>query len=203
VIAFEIEVRIDRRVEEVFAYISDPLKFPRWNSPVQAVRKTSGQNGVASTYSIQRELPTGRAINDLEVVASEPPRMFAIRTAAGPTPFLYRYQLSAENGETVMRLDAEVEQPGAAAFLPQLARRLVKKGVKGADLFPPRPAVPDAERNDSPSDATSVQPCPSSLSLPVGNHVLVWSRCGLGQPDLRGPPGRIRLRLPRSAGGCP
>jgi hypothetical protein len=62
-------------------------------------------------------------------VASQPPRQFAIRTTAGPTPFLYRYRFSAENGETVVKLEAEVELPGAAAFLPQLARRLVKKGV--------------------------------------------------------------------------
>ncbi len=78
---------------------------------------------------IPRDLPGGRAVNELEVVASEPPREFAIRTTAGPTPFLYRYRLSAENGGTDMRLDAEVELPGAAAFLPQLARRLVKKSV--------------------------------------------------------------------------
>jgi uncharacterized protein YndB with AHSA1/START domain len=130
VIAFETDVRIDRRIEEVFAYVSDPLNLPRWNSAVQAVRKTSaGDNGGASTYVMKRELPTGRAVNELEVVASEPPRKFAIRTTAGPTPFLYRYQFSAENGETVMKLEAEVELPGAAAFLPQLARRLVKKGV--------------------------------------------------------------------------
>jgi len=130
VIAFETKVRINRGIEEVFAYVSDPLNFPRWNSAVKAVRKTSvGEDGVASTYSMERELPTGRAINELEVVASEPPRTFAIRTTAGPTPFLYRYQFSAENGETVVNLDAQVEVEGAAAFLPQLARRLVKKGV--------------------------------------------------------------------------
>jgi hypothetical protein len=57
------------------------------------------------------------------------PRRFAIRTTAGPTPFLYRYQLSAENGETVVKLEAEIELTGPAAFLPQLAGRLVKKGV--------------------------------------------------------------------------
>ncbi len=129
-IAFETDVRIGRRIEEVFAYVSDPLNFPRWNSAVQAVRTTSaGQSGVASTYSMERELPSGRAVNELEVVASERPREFAIRTTAGPTPFLYRYQLSAENGETVVKLDAQVELPGAAAFVPQLAGRLVKKGV--------------------------------------------------------------------------
>ena len=129
-IAFDTDVHIDRPLEEVFAYVSDPLNLPRWNAAVEAVRKTSaGQNDVASTYSLERELPIGRAVNELEVVASEPPREFAIRTTAGPTPFLYRYRFSAENGETVMRLDAEVELPGAAAFLPRLARRLVKNGA--------------------------------------------------------------------------
>jgi uncharacterized protein YndB with AHSA1/START domain len=91
-IAFETDVRIDRRIEEVFAYVSDPLNLPRWNSAVEAVRKTSaGANGVASTYSMERKLPSGRAVNELEVVASQPPRKFAIRTTSGPTPFLYRY----------------------------------------------------------------------------------------------------------------
>jgi uncharacterized protein YndB with AHSA1/START domain len=130
VIAFATDVRIDRPIEEVFAYVSDPLNFPRWNSAVRTVRKTSaGQNGVASTYSMERELPSGRAVNELEVVAREPPRRFAIRTTAGPTPLVYRYQFSTETGGTVVKLDAEVELPGAAAFLPQLARRLVTKGV--------------------------------------------------------------------------
>jgi hypothetical protein len=78
---------------------------------------------------MERALPSGRTINELEVVAREPPRNFAIHTTAGPTPFLYRYQLSEENGETVVKLDAEVELPAAASFLSQLARRLVKKGV--------------------------------------------------------------------------
>jgi hypothetical protein len=39
---------------------------------------------------MERALPTGRAVNELEVVASEPPRKFAVRTTARPTPFHYR-----------------------------------------------------------------------------------------------------------------
>jgi uncharacterized protein YndB with AHSA1/START domain len=129
-IAFETDVRIDRPIDNVFAYVSDPLNFPRWNSAVQTVRKTSvAENGVASTYLMERELPSGRAVNELEVVASESPREFAIRATAGPTPFLYRYRFAAENGVTIMKLDAQVELPGAAALLPQLARRAVKRGV--------------------------------------------------------------------------
>ena len=130
-IAFETSTRINRPIEDVFSYVSDALNFPRWNSAVQAVRKTSaGENGVRSTYVMERELPTGRAINELEVVASERPTDFAIRSTTGPTPFLYRYRFAAENDGTVMQLNAEVELPGAAAILPQLARRAVKKGVE-------------------------------------------------------------------------
>ena len=82
-ITFETSTRIDRPIEEVFAYVSDPRNFPRWNSAVQAVRKTSaGENGVAATYLMERELPTDRAVNELEVVTREWPHEFAIRTTA-------------------------------------------------------------------------------------------------------------------------
>ena len=129
-ITFETSVRIRRPIEQVFSYVADPLNFPRWNSAVKDVRKTAAaENGVASTYSMERVLPTGRAVNELEVVASQRPREFAIRTTAGPTPFLYRYRFSGERGETVVRLDAEVELQGTAALLPPIARRLVKNGV--------------------------------------------------------------------------
>jgi uncharacterized protein YndB with AHSA1/START domain len=129
-IAFETSTRIKRPVEDVFAYVSEPRNFPDWNTAVQAVRKTSGsESGAGSTYLMERDLPTGRAVNELEVVAIERPRKLVIKAIAGPTPFLYRYRFSAENDETVIELEAEVEPPRAAALLPQLARRAVKQGV--------------------------------------------------------------------------
>jgi uncharacterized protein YndB with AHSA1/START domain len=130
VIAFETSARINRPIEEVFSYVSDPLNFPDWNSAVRTVRKTSaGDDGAASTYSMVRELPTGRAVNQLEVVASERPSEFVVRASAGPTPFVYRYRFSAETDETIVQLGAEAELPGTAAVLRQLARRALKKGV--------------------------------------------------------------------------
>jgi hypothetical protein len=123
VIAFETSVRVERGIGDVFSYVSDPLAFPRWNSAVRAVHRTS-----ATTYRLERELPTGRAVNELEVVTREPRREFAIRTTAGPTPFIYRYRLVPAGGATLVSLDAEVELP-TPAFLSQLARRVVKKGV--------------------------------------------------------------------------
>jgi hypothetical protein len=130
VITFETDVGIKRSIGLVFAYVADPRNFPHWNSAVQAVGKTSaGENGVGATYSMERQLPAGRAVNELEILAREPSRAFAIRTTSGPTPFVYHYRFTPENGETLVRLDAEIDLPAPAAFVPQLARRAVRHGV--------------------------------------------------------------------------
>jgi uncharacterized protein YndB with AHSA1/START domain len=128
--SFETSVRIERPIEEVFAVVSDPLQFPRWNSAVQSVRMTSGGGGeVGSTYSMQRDLPSGPAENELEVIARNPHTEFAIRTTSGPTPFVYRYRFDPDDGATVVRLDAEVQLGGVAGALGPLAARAVKRGV--------------------------------------------------------------------------
>ena len=98
-IAFHAAIGIERPLGEVFAYVSDPCNFPSWNSAVQDVRPTSAAaNNAGSTYAMTRQLPTGAATNQLEIVASEQPHEFAIRTTSGPTPFLYRYRFAVENG---------------------------------------------------------------------------------------------------------
>lgn len=129
-ITFTTGVRIRRPIEDVFEYVSDPLNFPNWNSAVQAVRRTSGlADDVGSRYAMERRLPNGRAHNELEIVVHERPRDFAIRTTSGPTPFLYRYRLAAEDGDTVIHLDADVELAGIASLLAPLTSRAVKRGV--------------------------------------------------------------------------
>jgi uncharacterized protein YndB with AHSA1/START domain len=129
-ITFETSVRIERPIEEVFAFVADPLLLPRWNSAVQTVHVTSGESGEpGSTYSMQRQLPIGPVENELEVVSREHPTEFAIRTTSGPTPFLYRYRFVADDSDTAVHLDASVELPGATAVLGPFAARGVRRGV--------------------------------------------------------------------------
>jgi uncharacterized protein YndB with AHSA1/START domain len=128
--AFKTSVRIRRPIEDTFTFVADPLNFPHWNSAVRAVRQTGGRHGdVGSTYTMERELPSGRVQNELEIFAHEHPTEFAIRAMSGPTPFSYRYVLSGTNDETVVQLDAVVELEGAAGLLGPLAGRAVKRGV--------------------------------------------------------------------------
>jgi uncharacterized protein YndB with AHSA1/START domain len=130
VITFETSVRVERPVEEVFAFVSNPLLLPRWNSAIEAVNCTSGTaSAVGSTYSMRRELPSGQVENELEVLVSERPSEFAIRTTSGPTPFLYRYRFASDGGGAVVRLEARVELSGVAGMLGPLAARAVRRGV--------------------------------------------------------------------------
>jgi len=111
-------VRIERPIEEAFAYVSDPLRFPAWNSAVRSVRQIS-----SSTYEMERDLPTGRAHNELEIVVLDPPAEFAIRTTSGPTPFVYRYRFSEDGTGTRLDFEAEIQ-------MPRLAGPLIKRGIE-------------------------------------------------------------------------
>jgi uncharacterized protein YndB with AHSA1/START domain len=133
---FKTAVTIERPVEDVFDYISDPRNFPSWNSAVQAVNLTSGQGEPGSTYLMERELPGGRAENGLEVVNRERPTAFTIRTTSGPTPFVYRYRFDSDGAAARVELSADVELSGIAGALGPLGSRVVKRGVDSnfADL---------------------------------------------------------------------
>jgi len=127
----EASVRVERPIEEVFDFVSDPSLFPRWNSAVQAVEPISGDAGaLGPTYSMQRELPSGQVQNELEVFASDRPAEFGIRTTSGPTPFVYRYRFARDGADTVVHLDANVELPGVAGVLGPLAVRAVRRRVE-------------------------------------------------------------------------
>ena len=117
-ISLKTSVRIERPIEEAFAYVSDPLRFPAWNSAVRSVRQIS-----SSTYEMERDLPTGRAHNELEIVVLDPPAEFAIRTTSGPTPFLYRYRFSEDGTGTRLDFEAEIQ-------MPRLAGPLIKRGIE-------------------------------------------------------------------------
>src|SRR3954447_16254077 len=128
-IEFDTSVRIDRPSEEVFDYVSNAENFPVWNSAVQSVRRTSGEGDVGSTYLMKRDLPNGRAENELEILSRNAPMEFDLRTTSGPTPFTYRYRFTSEDGVTEVRLAAEVELGGVAGAFGPLASRAVKRGV--------------------------------------------------------------------------
>jgi uncharacterized protein YndB with AHSA1/START domain len=125
VIHVETTIHIDRPADEVFAVVSDPETYPTWNSAVRAVEPLDGER----RFRMERELPSGRAENLLEVLYAEPPREVVLRAADGPTPFLYRFVLNNSNGGTDLSLKGDVELGGASRLLGPLAGGAVRRGV--------------------------------------------------------------------------
>jgi hypothetical protein len=76
---------------------------------------------------MERDLPTGRAENDLEITSHKHAQEFVIRTLSGPTPFVYRYAFSRSDGGTLVEARRRVELPGVAVLAGPLARRAVKR----------------------------------------------------------------------------
>lgn len=111
--------------ETVYAYISDPRNMPAWNSAVTSVEPLDG----GTRYVMRRDLPSGAATNELDVVSSVPPFALTIRTLTGPTPFTYHYTLESAGDGTTLRLDGEVELGSVIALAGPLATRFVERGI--------------------------------------------------------------------------
>jgi uncharacterized protein YndB with AHSA1/START domain len=122
-IGIQTSVRIARPRADVFSLLSDPLRFPLWNSAVTTVEDDGGG------FVMHRSLPAGAAANGLEVIEREAPTRLTVRTTSGPTPFVYRYSLTDDAGGTVVALDASVELDGPFAVLAPVGGRLVKRGI--------------------------------------------------------------------------
>jgi uncharacterized membrane protein len=133
-IRIETDIRVERPTEWVFDYVANPRNFPQWNAAVEAVRETTtvGDNDVGSKYRIERRLPTGRAENEVEVVARARPTTFAIKTTSGPTPLCCRFKLTRAGDSTIIHVDADTDTDlGApASLLASLVRRAVRRGVE-------------------------------------------------------------------------
>jgi uncharacterized protein YndB with AHSA1/START domain len=129
VIVINATIRIQRGIDDVFAYVAAPEHFPAWNSAVTDVQPLSAAGDHAAFVMI-RQLPTGVATNELRVVAVEPPRRFVLETTSGPTPFHYEYRFSEDDHATTIELDAQADLGTLATLLGPLARHGLEHGIR-------------------------------------------------------------------------
>jgi carbon monoxide dehydrogenase subunit G len=84
-INFEISTLIDRPVQDVFTFISNPLNLPKWQAMIAGIEQvTPGAVGVGSKYKVSAEM-MGRKIDGvMEVVEYQPSTRFGFVNNAGP-----------------------------------------------------------------------------------------------------------------------
>jgi uncharacterized membrane protein len=78
-------IEIDRRPEEVFAYLDDVERHAEWQSQIVGVqRQDDGPLRVGSRVKETRRVPGGDRSMTYEITAHDPPRQSSFRVLDGP-----------------------------------------------------------------------------------------------------------------------
>ena len=97
----ETTIYVDRPVDEVFEFVSDPANMSSWVEYVAEAGYPEGARpGVGATYEVKYTY--GRKVSDLtmEVTEFEPPTRFGYMTVKGPYPIRAKYSLAPEGRGT-------------------------------------------------------------------------------------------------------
>ena len=124
------ETVIERPIEAVWAWASDPWQWPRWQEEVRDVR-VSGELSRGSRF--HGSLRSGNGLHDVEfeIVERLPPRKQVARSVAGPFPFEGTLELSEDSSGTRVRQTVDAGPDDALArFLFWAASPLVRRGMR-------------------------------------------------------------------------
>jgi uncharacterized membrane protein len=128
-------VEINRPVEEIFTYDSDPQTLPEWSGVVKEVRREAqGTLREGDRYTSVAKFLGRRFETRLEVTAHAPPRRQSARSTSGPFPQEYTYILEeAAGGGTRLTLVAVGEPSGFFRLVGPLLQRAGSRQFR-ADL---------------------------------------------------------------------
>lgn len=130
---FSIEIEIDRPEQTVFDYLAQVENTPDWYSAIEQVDKRTPRSvSIGARYRFLRRLPTGPAINEVEVTEFVPNSVLTLASRSGPRRSL-TYRLSPLGKSTQLRLEGEISGDGLCrgfALLAPLAPQLFGRGMR-------------------------------------------------------------------------
>ena len=127
----EHSVVVDRPVEEVFAFITNPRNDLRWERRVvESTHTSEGPIGVGTTGRKVRRFLGLRLANNYELIVFEPNRKLAAKTAYGPIPFEWTVTLEPVEGGTRVAFLAEGETRGVLRLAGPILARVGQGGLE-------------------------------------------------------------------------
>jgi uncharacterized membrane protein len=121
-------IEIDRPVDEVFAYVVDPAKFPEWQLDVTGVDVEGDE--VGSRFTTVRKIGGTERSMTQEITESVPPRTWAARGVDGPirpNATVDIEPIAADRCRVTFGLDFDGR--GMAAALVPMVRRMAAKAA--------------------------------------------------------------------------
>ena len=124
-------VEIDRSREDVFAYVTDPTRFPEWQAAVvRAGRQGSGPLQQGSRISLTRKMGKREQTMTSELTEYSPPESYAFRVVDGPVRAIGkgRFEPLGEGERTRFTFELDFEGHGFGKLLvPLFVRRQAAK----------------------------------------------------------------------------
>ena len=128
-IRFENAVSIDRRTEDVFAFLADFRNVPRWNYAIVETRQVSeGPVGVGTRYRQHRSVPRPSE-EELEITTFDPPARLGFRGTLGPFSAEVDYRLEPDDDGTRLTNEMRLQPRGPLALVGKLAAGRVGDAV--------------------------------------------------------------------------
>ena len=131
----EHSVVIERPVEEVFAFVTDPNNDPLWQSTSLETEQTSeGPVDVGTTFRNTSKFLGRRIDSTYEVTENDPPNKQCVRITSGPIPGegCYLYE-PADGGSTRFTQNFEAEVGGFFRLAEPLVARAIRRQME-ADM---------------------------------------------------------------------
>jgi uncharacterized protein YndB with AHSA1/START domain len=124
-------VEIDRRPEDVFAYVTDPSRFTEWQDAVVSARLLEdGPVARGSKLTLTRRMGKREQTMTSELTEYDPPRSYAFRVLDGPVRALGkgRFEPLGTGERTRFTFELDFEGHGIGKLLvPLVVRRQAQK----------------------------------------------------------------------------
>jgi carbon monoxide dehydrogenase subunit G len=127
-IAIEKSIFINRPLQEVFEFMSNPANDAKWSSSTSSAEWTSeGPPGVGSTIKQVGRFMGRDTTGTGEVTAWDPPNAFAVKSLTGPIPFESMTKFESKENGTQLTISAQAEVGGFFKIAEGLVKRQAEK----------------------------------------------------------------------------
>ncbi len=125
-------VEINRRPEDVFAYLDDLGRHNEWDDQIASTRvETEGPTRVGTRATDTRRTPMGKQDVTYEITEHDPPRRAAFRGTSGPVRPVGAVTVESldDGARSRVTIEIELQGNGLGKLLAPLANRDARKNV--------------------------------------------------------------------------
>lgn len=125
---FDVSETIDRPIEDVWKYLSDPSLFAVWMPGIESSRTQGSEPITAGSTFV---FVARGAERTAQVVDFEPQTRISLRSVQGPITAIYDYKLSSVGKGTSVSLVADCSARGWGVLIAPLVRVLARRADQG------------------------------------------------------------------------